>query len=202
MANSILQQCTHAEAVAWKIPDEFIVQLTSLTQHANAAYEDNSDLATKNRTTSTAKKMAFKNLKHFLGSFIKYLQGNLLVPNDALERMGLPSRVHHARRALPRPYEAPVISTTKQRDEITVHVARPAHEQHLHTISKTGYYGFKLRYKKDGDPAYKEEIVTKLHATIRFQREDDGKKVVIAAAWVNPTMQEGPWSQDVTEIIG
>jgi hypothetical protein len=201
-ANSIETQCTSTEAAAWSIPTEMTGVLTSLVTHANTAYAANNDPATKNRTTSTAKKTAFGELKNFLGTFIKYLQGNLLVPDEALETMGIPSRHHHAHQPVPRPAEAPVITTTKQHDEITVYVSRPEHDHPTHSVTESGYHGFRLRYKKEDETELHVETATRLHLTVHFERADEGKRVTFAAAWINPRLEEGPWSPDISEIIG
>lgn len=35
-----------------------------------------------------------------------------------------------------------------------------------------------------------------------LQQADETKRVILSAAWVNPRLQPGPWSNDVTEVIG
>jgi hypothetical protein len=201
-ANTIMTICTSTEAADWEIPATFTSQLTTLTTAANTTYAVNSDKATKNLTTSTAKKTAFGELKNFLGTFIKFLQGNLLVPDDALILMGIPSRHHHAHQPIPRPTEAPAVSLVRHHDEVTVYVARPEHDQPTHSLAEAGFAGFMVRWRLEGDSQDHTETVERLHLTLHFAREDEGKKLILAAAWVNPRLEPGPFSPDVTEILG
>jgi hypothetical protein len=36
----------------------------------------------------------------------------------------------------------------------------------------------------------------------RREYEDRGKEVFLSAAWVNPRLEPGPWSDEITEIVG
>jgi hypothetical protein len=59
-----------------------------------------------------------------------------------------------------------------------------------------------LRYKKEGDADYKTVVSTRLHHTLFFERDDEGKRVTLSAAWVNPRLEAGPWSDEISEVIG
>jgi hypothetical protein len=97
--------------------------------NANNAYQINSDVSTRNATTSANKKAAFGELKHFLGPFIDYLEVNTKVPDTALEFMGLRPRHQPVHKPLPRPTDQPVVSVRRLHDELTVYVAQPERDQ-------------------------------------------------------------------------
>jgi hypothetical protein len=201
-ANTIHEQC-HQHETDWQMDPPRLTQFDALLQSANTAYAANNNEATKNAITSATKKAAFGELKHFLGPFIDYLEVNTNVPDAALEFMGLRSRQHHAHQPLPRPAEAPVISVRRQHDEITVYIARPEHDHPTAGVAPPQYHSFMIRYKVEGEgEAEKTVISTRLHHTLFFDRADEGKRVTLAAAWVNSRLETGPWSDDITEIIG
>jgi hypothetical protein len=136
------------------------------------------------------------------GLFFNAMEGNLRIPDEALARMQLRPRHHHAFEPLPRPKELPVFSIRKQHDEITVYVAKPEHDQPAATIAPAHYHGFALRYKKEGDESYQTVVSARLHHTLFFEQEDDGKRLFFSVAWVNPRLETGPWTVEASEIIG
>ena len=197
MANNIDTECrTHAGD--WQLDPVDLSTLQTLTANANATYAANSDLSTKNRITVTNKQYAFAELKQFLSFFIKTLLGNRHVPEEVLTVMGLPSRKRHSRLPLPAPTDAPVISVTRLHDEMRVYASRP---KHGHPVGAVKHYGFMLRWKKeDGD--YQIAISTRRSHTLRFEQADERKRILLSAAWVNPRLQPGPWSDEIMEIVG
>ncbi|MDR2691515.1 MAG: hypothetical protein LBB73_04350 [Dysgonamonadaceae bacterium] len=200
-ARTIVTQCD-AHRTAWRLDNDRLDEIDSLTDKAQAAYAANSDKATRNLTTSTNKKIAFGELKHALGPFVDYLEANLSVPDEALAVMGLRSRIHHAHEPLPRPGEAPLVKVAKQHDEMTVYVMRAEHGHPAQSTTRKQYHGFKLRWRFEDETHYRTEVSTRLHHTLYFEREDETKRVVMAAAWINPRLEEGPWSEDVMEVVG
>ncbi|MDR2120012.1 MAG: hypothetical protein LBP64_03960 [Tannerella sp.] len=200
-ANTINTQCNLNKA-GWAIDPDRLTEFDSLLKNANHAYEVNSDKATRNAMTSAAKKAAFGELKHFLGIFIDYLEVNTNVPDEALAFMDLRPRQHHASQPLPPPKEMLVLLIRKLHDEMTLYASRP---EQGHPVESTGpkhYHGFMIRYKLEGEANYRTAVSTRLHHTIFFDHADEGKHVYISAAWVNPRLEPGPWSDEITEIIG
>lgn len=200
-ANTIKDQCTQ-HAGEWQIDQERLNTLTVLTTNANTAYNANSDRATRNHITATNKKAAFAELKHFLSLFINYLEGNLSVPDEALAIMGLRSREHHAHQPYDRPDETPATKVVRQHDEMTLYVSRAVQGQPTQSTTRPGYRGFKIRWRFEDETVYRTDISTRLHYTLHFDRQDEGRRVVIAVAWVNPRLEEGPWSEDIVEVVG
>jgi hypothetical protein len=200
-ANTINEQCS-AHATEWKLSEERVHQLNMLIQNANVAYAANSDHANRNLITSTNKKAAFDELQHFLSLFIVYLKGNTDVPDDAIEIMGLPSRTRHAHEPLSAPTDAPVVSIVRRHNEITVHVSQPKHGHPTHSTKPKKYYGFKLRIKIEGEAESRLELSTRLRYTVRFNSGDEGKRITLSAAWLNRRLESGPWSNDISDVIG
>jgi hypothetical protein len=201
-ANSINGQC-HQHEIDWGIEPNRLSVFDMVLANANTAYAANNNKATKNAITVANKNAALGELKHSLATFISYLEINLQVPDAALEAMGLRPRQHHAHLPLPRPAEQLVLTTKKQHDEITVYAARPEQDHPTAGVGPTHYHGFALRYKMEGEGEVEKTIIsTRLHHTLFFERTDEGKRVTLSAAWVNPRLETGPWSSEISEIIG
>ena len=201
LANTIYEQCNE-HAAEWAIDAHRLETCATLLAAANAAYEANSDRATCNAITASAKKAAFVELKRFLANFIDYMEVNMSVPNAALVAMGLRSRERHGRQPLPRPAEAPLISVRRQHGELVIHAARPSHGHSVQGTLPEHYHGFIVRYKKDGDADFHIVASTRKRCTLCFERADEGKRIWLSAAWLNPRLETGPWCEDITEIIG
>jgi hypothetical protein len=200
-AHTVNNQC-HLNLPVWDIDPARLTTFDTLLANADSAYQANSDIATRNATTSALKKAAFGELKHFMGMFIDYLEVNERVPDTALEFMGLRPRHQHVHQPLPRPADQIVITVRKQHDEMTVYAARPEHDHPTAGVGPVHYHGFMLRYKFEGADKYQTLVSTRLHHTLFFEQADEGKRVFLSAAWVNPRLEPGPWSEEIPEIIG
>jgi hypothetical protein len=194
------QSTTHS--AEWQLDPMQVSELQMLVSNANTTYADNINPSTKNHLTAVAKKYAFGALKNFLGTYINFLEGNLHVPDAALEVMGLRPRVRHASQPIDRPTDQPVIHVKRQHDELTVYVSRAEDNHPTSTVGPFNFYGFKIRHRFEDETENKTVISTRLHHTLFFERADEGRRVIISAAFVNPRLQEGPWSDDISEIIG
>jgi hypothetical protein len=201
LADTIHEQCG-AHVAEWKLDPERMARFTVLLAAANTAYAANSDRATRNMISAANKKAAFTELKRFLSLFIDYLIGNLSVPDEALVIMSLRSRTPRFREPLPKPVEAPLVLVDKQHDEMTVSVARAEYGHPTHSATLRNYRGFKLRWRFEDETDCRIELSTRLRFTLRFNRTDETRRVILAAAWVNPRLEEGPWSEDLVEIVG
>jgi hypothetical protein len=198
--NSINGQCNEHKT-EWNIDVDSLTTFDTLLAHANAAYDANSNPALKNHTTAVNKKTAFDELRRFMGQFINYLEANLAVPEEAILAMGLRPRTHHYHHPLPPPPDKITLSILQNHDAITIHATR---SEYGHSSSDAGamrHHGFIVRYKIEGDAKYQTEVSTRLRHTIHFDHADVGKRVFISAAWVNPRLEPGPWSDELTEII-
>ncbi|MDR3329168.1 MAG: hypothetical protein LBS63_03540 [Prevotellaceae bacterium] len=84
--------------------------------------------------------------------------------------------------------------------ELSVYVSVPASGQPDSSLRKN-YYGFMLRWRREGEAEWRSEVSTRLHALLNFDEADTGKRVALTAAWVNPRIQAGPWSAEATALI-
>jgi hypothetical protein len=199
-ATTINKIC-RANATAYGLDPTGILTFDTLLSTAKSAYEANIDAATKNATTSVAKKAAFAGLKNFLGMYINALEGNAKVPDSDIALMDLRPRHPQGHHPLPPPADKLVMSLDAQDDELTVYVARPEHDQPTSTVAPERHFGFILRYKMEGDADYKTVVSSRLHHTLYFEHADEGKRLFLSAAWVNRRMEPGPWSKEISQVI-
>jgi hypothetical protein len=200
IANNINEQSV-AHASEWRLDPEQTAMLQTLTTNANVAYAANNNPASKNHITSVDKQFAFGELKRFLGTYINFLEGNIHVSDEALAVMQLRPRSHPARHPISLPTIQPVISVVRKHGELTVYVAQPQ----IHptsSIAPGNYHAFALQWKFEGETEYRTVISTRLHHTLFFDRKDETRRVILSAAFVNPRLQPGPWSDEITEVSG
>jgi hypothetical protein len=194
-------QCTQNQA-NWQLDAGKVQTLNALTASAHNAYLANENPETRNRLTTASKRMTFASLRSFFSTYVPVLVANEAISEDALAGMGLPSRQHHFHTPLPVPTEAPEVSAVVgQHHEITVYVNIPQHGQPSEFLSKKGYHGFVVRYRKDGDAEWTEEHSTSLHHMLFFDSEDEGKHLTLTVAWINPRIERGPWSDEIRVLI-
>jgi hypothetical protein len=186
----------------WKLEPDQILSLGNLKRAAVEAYDENKAPSTRNHRTSVAKKEAFGNLKHFLGILINSLEANPNVSDADLADMHLRPRIQPVHKPLPVPTEMPLIQTSQQHDEITIYVTRSEQGQPAHGVQLKPYHGFKLRWKFEDEKDFHYEVTTRVHYTLFFDAEDETRRVSIAVAWVNPRLQEGPWTLPVSMVVG
>jgi hypothetical protein len=200
-ARTIYDSCSQ-HATEWGLSPLLISQLSAVYSDADTAYQANLNQELKNRSTTSLKNAAFLVLKTFLSTFNKYLESNLDVPNEALIAMGLPSREHHAHLPIPIPTDAPVLSVvTGQHHDVTVYVSTLQHGHPTEFLKDGKYHGFILKYKVEGETEWTQIVSTQLHHVLIFEEELEGKYCVFQAAWVNPRIQNGPWSDQIKELI-
>jgi hypothetical protein len=199
-AKNIAAKC--AAQPQWGIDSMKLATLNTLVTNADTAYAANLNRETANHYTATVKKAAFDALKPFMSGFVVVLEANDLIPNEELVAMGLPSRIHHHHDPLPDPTESPDIhAVVGEHDVVTVYVDIPQQGHPSEYLTRKGYRGFVVQYKKEGDAEWREESTTRLHITLVFAREDEGKHLQLQAAWLNPRLHRGPWSDELTVLI-
>jgi hypothetical protein len=198
----LINDQTELHAPEWDIDPPRLAQFNTLLATAESAYKVNLDPAMKNAATAIAKRKAFAELKNFLSLLINFFEGNPNVSDDALALMQLRPRHPQAHQPLPAPTEPPVITVRKQHGEITVYAARTEHDHPTDTVGPVHYHGFLLFYKLEDEADWHTVVSTRLHQTLYPESKDDGKRILLKAAWVNARMQHGPWSNEISEIVG
>ncbi|MDR2359653.1 MAG: hypothetical protein LBD87_07660, partial [Prevotellaceae bacterium] len=58
-----------------------------------------------------------------------------------------------------------------------------------------------VRYRKEDCEEWHSGYSTRLHTDLFFNGEDSGKRLILMAAWINPRLQQGPWSNEITVLI-
>jgi hypothetical protein len=186
----------------WQLDANQVLQLNGLFGNADVAYQANLNPETANHLTATNKKVNFAALRVFLSTFVNVLVANANISNADIEAMGLPSREHHFHMPISVPDDAPDATViVGQHHDTTVYVSIPQHGQPSEFLTKKGYYGFVVRYRKSDDTEWHEEHSTRLHITLLFNNEDEGKHLTLTTAWINPRIQHGPWSDEITVLI-
>jgi hypothetical protein len=198
--SDVCNQCKE-HATEWKIEPERLAELTALVDATRKAYEAGRNRSLRNHITTVAKDNAFKELKQFFSVFTNYLIGNLAVPDEALAVMNIRPRVRSPRYPLPAPVESPLLSVTVRHGEMVIYAVRGEHGQPTQGVQHKGYHGFKIRWRFSDEEVWRIELSTRLRHILSFEQKDEGRRVVIAIAWVNPRLQEGPWSSTISSVI-
>ncbi|MDR1305484.1 MAG: hypothetical protein LBK76_09715 [Verrucomicrobiales bacterium] len=197
IANTCRKQQTN-----WGLDVPLVEQLIAELSAATSAYGYNTDPAHKSHDTAAVKQLAFANLKRTLSVLINSLEGNRKVPDDALNSMQLRPRHPGSHQPHPAPAETPVLTVlTGQHHDVTAYVSTLQYGHPTEFLDTKHYYGFLLRYQFEGDPDWQQLVSTKKHKTLVFADDQEGKYIKLQAAWVNPRIEPGPWSEVVRELV-
>jgi hypothetical protein len=198
---NLLEKC-EINQVLWMLIVEDLTELGRLFNIADMAYRLNLNPEEASHRTATAKKVAIKELRDFCALYVPTLVANRHISEAELEAMGLPSRIHHFHEPIPVPPVAPgITAVVGQHHDIDVYAAIPEHGHPTQSVISKRYHGFLLRYRMESEETWHEQISTRLHVTLLFEDADEGKYIVLKAAWVNPRMEHGPWSDDIRVLI-
>jgi hypothetical protein len=200
-AQSLNARCTERQT-DWGFDPATVQKLNTLTHEAIEAYDNNLDIATRNRTSRVLKTAGIAALRSFLRIFTLTLRANEAIGEEDLAALGLPLRKRHTRLPLPAPTEEPeVYIVTEHSHFIKVYVRVPQYGHPTKSRTRKAYHGFVLRYRREGDAEWRDEYTTRLHIDLFFTDEDAGKRFVLAAAWINPRLQHGPWSHELSVVV-
>ena len=200
-ARTIYNDC-EKNVETWKIDMDQLTQFSNLVAIAEDAYRQNVNKEFRNKASVSIKDAEFLRLKQFLQTFINTLEGNLNIPDEAITSMGLRPRHPHAHQPIPVPTEAPVLTAVVgQHHDVTVYVSTLQHGHPTEFLKDGKYAGFMLKYLVDGETQWQSVVSTQLHYNLIFTDADEGKYIRLQAAWINPRIQNGPWSEEVKELI-
>jgi hypothetical protein len=200
-AKTIYRDCAENSGI-WMLDPNLLNQFHELLLTATSAYESNADKELRNRATVKAKDAAFATLKLFLSTYINTLEGNTNIPDEAIESMGLRPRHPHAHQPIPVPTDAPVITAVVgQHHDVTAYASTLQHGHPTEFLKDGKYAGFVLKYLVEGETQWQTIISTRLHYTLIFTDAEEGKHIRLQGAWINPRIQNGPWSEEVRELI-
>ncbi|MDR3269457.1 MAG: hypothetical protein LBT83_10380 [Tannerella sp.] len=186
----------------WQLDETQVAKLNVLTGNAINAYLSNTNRELRNHYTAVQKQAHFKILKIFLRSYLKLMAGNQLIGNADINAMRLPPRTHHSRQPLSEPEDAPnVLTATNSPNTITLVISPMPQGHPLTHMRRKGHYGCIVRYRSEGKTEWKYELSTRLSMTLILDAEEAGHRVVISAAWLNPRLMRGPWSNEITLFV-
>jgi hypothetical protein len=200
-ARAIHDTC-YKNLTEWELPPTLVEQFGTLLDDAEAKYAANANKEARNKMTVVDKNTSFAALKAFLSTFVNALEGNTLIPDNEIEKMGLRPRHQKAHQPDPPPKNAPALAVlVGQHHDADVYVSSPQHGQVTHFLADENYLGFMLKYRFESETEWHTVLSTKLHHRLIFTEAEEGKYIIMQAAWINSTLQNGPWSDEVRELI-
>jgi hypothetical protein len=200
-ARNVTAKC-QANQNTWGLNGTQVATLLTLMNAAETAWLANLNPETSSHQTAVTKRAAIDALREFLALYVPVLVANTAISEATLEAMGLPSRKHHFHEPIKIPDVSPGITAiTGQHHDVDIYAAIPNHGHPTESVTRQEYYGLIIRYRKDGEEEWHEVVSTRLHVTLLFESEDEGKHITVTAAWINPRIQHGPWSDEIRVLI-
>ena len=194
-------ELTVSRASDWGYATKELQEFSALENDAESAYEANINPRTSSRTTSALKKTSFAAYEKFLRGFVKKLEANDKVTEAELLAMGLPSRVHHAHGKLPPPSEVLDLNvTTGKHLEVDVRARIPESGHPTEYLKHHGIAGIVIRFRVDGGE-WQERYVKRTGERLSFSPEQEGLHVTVSAAWINPSLEPGPFCPEIRVLI-
>jgi hypothetical protein len=186
----------------WNITPGLIDQLSTDLSKAQTTYNLNVNPNLRNHETAAYKQEAFLTLRRYLSTFINYLEGNTRVPDDALHALGLRPRHPSAHQPIPAPTEAPVLTLlTGQHHDIDIYLYDNQAGHPTEFLTNPNHHAVLLQYRFKGETDWQQKNLTKKSDTLIFNDDAEGKYLQVRAAWLNPRLQQGPWSDTDEKLI-
>ena len=197
---NMYERCA-AKGTDWDFTTKELQEYSALTNTAEQAYTASTNRVTRNKETTERKNVAFDALKERLFLIIHKLEGNPKVLEEDLRAMGLPSREHHAHEKLPRPKEVLDLNvTTGMHLEVDVHARIPESGHPTEYLKHHGLAGILLRFRVDGGE-WQERYLKRTSERLTFSPGDTAKYVTITGAWINPSLEAGPFCPELRVLI-
>ena len=199
--NRNLHERRVAKGADWDFTTKELQEFSALTNAAEQAYEANINPVTKNKETSARKSTAFDALEKHLTLVIHELEGNLKVTDADRLSTGLQSRAHHAHEKLPRPSGVLDLNvTTGKHLEVDVHARIPGTGHPTGYLKHHGIAGILLRFRVDGGE-WQERYPRRASERLTFSPGDAAKYVTVTGAWINPSLEAGPFCPGIRVLI-
>ncbi|MDR0544575.1 MAG: hypothetical protein LBG30_04425 [Odoribacteraceae bacterium] len=193
--------CT-TNATALKLTTAQLQAMGILVYDAKTAYDANSVRGSRTHATVAAKNAAFKALRAHISALILTLVGNEAIPNELLDSLGLPTRIHTSHEPKPAPSHTPDLKVESgQHHVVDAYVSNPQHGQATTYARAPEEHSIAIRLKFEGEEGWREQHSSRLHTRLIFTDAEVGKRLSIQAAWTNARFEHGPWSDVVTVII-
>jgi hypothetical protein len=200
-ALNIYQKCV-TNATEWKLENAKLQELGQYVNAAKNAYAANVNKEDRSLKITETKRKTFAALRAYLALFTPTLTANMNIGNDELEAMGVHSREHHSYRPIPVAPHAPALKVISgEHHEVNAYASIAQLGGVTSYLKSSDFYGICLRTHMEGDETWREQNYTRLHVALVFNEEHVGKRLSLSAAWINPRLERGPWSDTVTVII-
>ena len=197
---NLYERCV-AKGTDWDFTTKELQELSALTNTAEQAYAASMNRVTRNKETTERKNVAFEALKERLFLVIHKLEGNPQVSEEDLLAMGLQSRKHHAHEKLPRPSEVLDLNvTTGKHLEVDVRARIPESGHPTEYLKHHGLAGMLVRFRVDGGE-WQERYVKRTGERLTFSPEEEAKYVTVTGAWINPSLEPGPFCPEIRVLI-
>jgi hypothetical protein len=187
----------------WNLDQQRLADLKAANDRLEAALKANDQPESKNHFTVIAKDEAVSALKVILRGFINYLIGKTdRITDENLKQMGIPPRHHVKHEPLPPPAEAPVVVVhTGHNHDADLYFFDNQAGHPTKYLADPNYYAVFLRHRFKGEGEWQQKTVTRKHLTLHFGEAAAGKELEVSAAWLNPKLEPGPWSDVESAII-
>ncbi|MDR1146902.1 MAG: hypothetical protein LBK71_12330 [Verrucomicrobiales bacterium] len=200
-AKSIAETC-RANLPRWHLNPATLADLEKLVAAADEAYNDNLTKSTRNQISVIRKNSAIRALQLALSPFINFLLSNDSGVSDGeLASMGIRPRhrVHHG--PLPPPAEAPLL-VPRLIAHLTVglNVSVPQLGHPTEFLAPPACRAAHVQYKFDGAAEWENLLISRKQHALRLADHALGQRCHFRAAWLNPRLEAGPWS-DVRSLI-
>ena len=198
----VIYDTCYSNLEIWKLQPTIVEQFETILEDAEAKYQINANKEARNKISVVDKNTAFAALKSFLSTFINALEGNTFIPDSEIEKTGLRPRHHASHQPVPVPTDAPVLAVlVGQHHDLDTYVSSLQHGQPTQYLKDGKYYGFVLKYRLEEETEWRTVLSTKLHYRLIFTEAEEGKHILLQAAWINSRLQNGPWSEEIRELI-
>jgi hypothetical protein len=187
----------------WNLDTQRLAALKAANDHLDATLKANDQPETKNHFTVIAKNEAVAALKTILRGFINYLIGKTdKITDENLRQMGIPPRHHTRHEPLPPPAEAPVVVIrTGHNHDADLYFFDNQAGHPTQYLANPNYYAVLLKHRLKDEKECQQLTVTRKHLTLHFDPAAAGKELEVTAAWLNPRLEPGPWSDLEAAII-
>ena len=188
----------------WKIDQTIANRLFTLDDAAQEADIQNSNPEKKCQKTGADLRDAIGALRSFMSEFINLLLGTPTVPDNELDAMGIrPRHPKHHEPISPTmdPLELSVRPVMHGVLDINVSTLQHGHPTE-HLTNNRRNFGFIMLYHYEGETKVHVFLSRRKHRTLKIDNPElVGKRVYAVAAWLNPSLDIGPWSEEAVAII-
>ena len=194
---------------AWEISTTRFKRVENPYLNTVKSYNINAAKATRGDKSAADLKVDMKKLKPLVSDFVVYLRGNTNIPDEMLIIMNIPPRRSTYHKAHPVPEDEAVFEFRRVAHMLYKIIMQSlADGQPRKTMTdRRRHHGYRFQYILIDHAApipdveaitnWKTLEFTKLRETITFPESAEGKRLIGRAAWMNHSLQCGPWSEPV-----